>query len=88
MAELWQISDCYQLANRLAFAHFCKTVGIEAKLLYISFINGYDPNPHRNVTSKEEWENKWEEEYHELRLTSELKSNIFHVYIDCHQDGR
>ena len=88
LAELWQMSDCYQLANRLTFVHFCETVGIEARLLYISFINGYDPNPNRNVTSEKEWEYKWKEEYHELRLSSEFKSNINHVYIDCHKDGR
>ena len=87
MAEEWQTSDCYQLANRLAFVHFCKMVGIEAKLLYISFINGYESNPNQNVTSKDKWDDKWKEEYGKLKLTDELNSNIFHLYIDCYKDG-
>lgn len=88
LAEEWQSSNCYQLANRLAFIHFCKKVGIKAKLLYISFINGYDFNPQKNVDNKLAWENKWNEEYKTLRLTDDLKSNIVNIYIDCHKDGR
>lgn len=88
LAEKWQLSDCYQLANRLAFMHFCKKVGIKAKLLYISFINGYDTNSAINVCNKEEWINKWSKEYKTLELTDSLKSDIYHVYIDCHKDGR
>ena len=86
LAQDWQSSNCYQLANRLAFIHFCKMMGIEAKLLYISFINGYDSNPKKNVDSKEEWEKQWFFEYSELKLTKELTSNIYHVYIDCHKE--
>ena len=88
LAKKWQLSDCYQLANRLAFVHFCETVAVEAKLLYISFINGYDSNPRKNVESKEKWENQWKDEYDKLELTDKLKSNVYHVYIDCHKDGR
>ena len=88
LAEVWQLSDCYQLANRLAFIHFCSKVGIEAKLVYVSFINGYDSNLLRNVEKKEIWEKKWQEEYESLQLTETLTSNIFHVFIDCHKDGK
>ena len=88
LAEVWQLSDCYQLANRLAFIHFCSMVGIKAKLLYISFINGYEINPRKNVGSVEDWKKKWDEEYESLQLTEMLKSYIFHVYVDCHRDGR
>ncbi len=81
----WRKSNCYQLANRLAFIHFCKEMGISAKLLYISFINGYESNPSKNVICSNDWDKKWKEEYKELYLTEELKSNIYHVYIDCHK---
>ena len=37
----WINTNCYQLANRLAFMYFCHQCGIKAKLLYIGFINGY-----------------------------------------------
>ena len=87
MAEKWLKSNCYQLANRLAFIHFCKTAGIEARLLYISFINGYDINVEKNVSKKGTWEKHWLDEYNTLELTNKLKSYIYHVYIDCHTDG-
>lgn len=84
-AENWQASNCYQLANRLAFINFCNNIGIKAKLLYISFINGYDVNTLKNVTEKEDWKKKWVEEYKALDLSDELKSQINHVYINCHK---
>ena len=83
----WRKSNSYQLANRLAFIHFCMEMGISAKLLYISFINGYESNPSKNVICPKDWDIKWNEEYKELDLTEELKSAIYHVYIDCHKGG-
>lgn len=62
-------------------------MNIRARLLYLSFINGYEPDPAKNVDCKKTWEKKWNEEYKILQLTDELKSNIYHVYIDCHKDG-
>ena len=85
LAEEWQKSNCYQLANRLAFINFCKKVGIPAKLLYISFVNGYGINPEKNVTRKDDWKAKWDKEFDCLQLTKEQKSNIKRVYIDCHK---
>ena len=83
LAQEWQKSDCYQLANRLAFIHFCTTVGIKAKLLYINFIKGYRINPKQNVESTNDWKKKWEDEYKVLKLSKDLEANIHHVYIDC-----
>ena len=85
LAKKWQSSDCYQLANRLAFIYFCKMVGIEARLLYISFINGYESNPALNVTDRKLWYDKIDEEMSCLELTSENKSNIYHLVVDCHE---
>lgn len=85
LAKKWQESQCYQLANRLAFVHFCEKIDIEAELLYINFINGYEPNINKNITEKKKWEEKWEKEYKTLELSDKLKAKIHHVYIDCHQ---
>ena len=87
LAEQWQKSNCYQLANRLAFINFCEKVGIKAKLLYVSFINGYEISTKKNVLNSEVWEEKWKEEINQLQLkkADKLISNIFKVYIDCHK---
>ena len=82
-AEKWIKSDCYQLANRLAFLKFCEKNEIEAKLCYISFLNGFKRTPKLNVSSIDEWEDVWKKEYEELGLDEELKGKIMHVYIDC-----
>ena len=83
LAKKWIESNSYQLANRMAFLHFCKENGIDAKLCYISFLNGYKKTPRLNVKNVSDWEKIWNEEYHNLQLTEEQKKNIFHVYIDC-----
>ncbi len=89
LAEKWQKSNCYQLANRLAFVHFCKEkVDIEAKLLYISFINGYDINNKKNIDNSNKWVDKWQDEYKQLEIPNELKNSIVHVCIDCHVPKR
>lgn len=87
LAKKWIGSKCYQLANRLAFMHFCKQQGIPAKLLYISFLNGYEINQKKNVSETEfsKWDKKWQEEMKELELSDELKQYIKMVTIDCHQ---
>ena len=83
LAKKWIESNSYQLANRMAFLHFCKESGIDAKLCYISFLNGFKKTPRLNVENASDWEKIWNEEYHNLQLTEEQKKNIFHVYIDC-----
>ncbi len=87
LAEEWQKSNCYQLANRLAFINFCKKVGIPAKLLYISFVNGYDINTKKNICNSEKWDDKWQDEYQQLEIPDKdnLKDSIVHVCIDCHE---
>lgn len=81
-AEKWIASNSYQLANRMAFLHFCKENGIDAKLCYISFLNGFKKTPRLNVEKSSEWEKIWAEEYNSLQLTKEQMREIFHVYID------
>ena len=83
LAKKWIESNSYQLANRMAFLYFCKENGIDAKLCYISFLNGFKKTPRLNVENACDWEKIWNEEYHNLQLTEEQKKNIFHVYIDC-----
>lgn len=85
LAKKWIVSECYQLANRLAFMHFCKQQGIPAKLLYISFLNGYEINQYKNVTASSDWVKIWEKEMQELELSPELKQCIKMITIDCHQ---
>ncbi|MBR3021385.1 MAG: hypothetical protein IKH59_03360 [Bacteroidaceae bacterium] len=85
LAEKWINSNCYQLANRLAFVYFCKSCGIQARTCYISFINGYEICPRKNVCSQSAWEECWKKEYEDLELTEELKSDIIQIYVDCHK---
>ena len=79
---IWRDSKCYQLANRLSFMYFCNELcGIPAKLLYVGFINGY---PRKDVTSKEQWEEIWMDEYEKLGITEEqVEHLLFYVYPDC-----
>ena len=92
-SEYWVSKDCisYQLANRLAFINFCSKNGINAKLVYISFINGYDKpgaSEKLNVTSKEKWQEIWEKEHADLGVSAEnIKEILYHVYIDCDSTG-
>lgn len=83
LAEIWLKSDCYQLANRLAFINFCEQNSIDAELLYICFVNGYRINPEKNVKDKIEWETEMDKEFKTLELDERLKSKINIVYIDC-----
>ncbi len=78
----WRKTDCYQLANRLAFMYFCNVIcKIPAKLLYVGFINGY---PCKNVTNEKQWKSIWEREFKTLGIGSEnVKSLLYHVYPNC-----
>lgn len=82
LAKQWLESDCYQLANRLAFIHFCKTNGINAKLCLISFLNG-NKRSRKEVHNTETWDKVWEEEYSTLSLTKTQRDDILRVYIEC-----
>lgn len=83
IAGNWINSKYYQLANRLAFIHFCKSVNIKASLCYISFVNGYVINDKKNVTDSADWEKCWEKIYKDLQISDELKKDIIHICIDC-----
>jgi len=99
LAKRWLNCDCYQLANRLAFIYFCINHKINASLLYINFINGYDisinGNKDKNVKKIEEWDKKWSDEYktlniqkpdnNVLKISDDFEVKIYHVYIDCHE---
>ena len=79
----WIDSHCYQLANRLAFLCFCNTHGINAKLLYISFINGFRSNTDE-IHSEEEWKLIWKDEFKKLGLDKiDMSSHIYFIYPDC-----
>ena len=79
----WLDSNCYQLANRLAFLYFCNQCGIKAKLVYIGFVNGYRRKKDE-VLSVDGWMKIWEEEMEILGLDiKEMSSYISFVHPDC-----
>ena len=72
-------------APSLAFACFCKKNHIKAKLLYISFLNGYKKND-KGVKTVEAWREVWNKQYDILKITEEqLNGIIYHIYPDCRQ---
>lgn len=83
LAKQWLESDCYQLANRLAFIHFCKRNGIKAKICLICFISGYNADPTKEVLDTETWDVLWEEEFSTLSLNNAQKKDILRINIDC-----
>lgn len=79
--ENWINSSCYQLANRLAFLYFCRSQGIEAKLLYIGFVNGCGK---KSVTSKDDWIRIWNDEFSILGIPPEKVSDlVLHIHPNC-----
>lgn len=79
----WIDSNCYQLANRLAFMYFCKKIGIKAKLIYIGFVNGYKGIPDE-VQSSEDWYAIWDNELKTLGLEHAMVDDyIAFVHPDC-----
>ena len=80
----WRRTNCYQLANRLAFEYFCNVIcHIPARILYVGFVNGYRNN---SVRSVEEWQAIWNAEYATLGIyESKVHGLLFHVYPDCRQ---
>jgi len=83
----------YQLANRLAFINFLLDNKINASLLYIYFINGYEKRvlkdrkkitiENKSVKKRGEWEKKIEKEYINLGINDKAKQYISSVFIDC-----
>lgn len=79
----WIESNCYQLANRLAFLCFCEKCGIKARLVYIGFVNGFR-NHIGEVHSVKEWMEIWENELDELGLKlEEMTPFISFVHPNC-----
>ena len=78
----WRRTNCYQLANRLAFAAFCnKICHIPVKMLYVGFVNGYGIH---SVKSVEDWESIWRTEFETLGLPeSVLRGILYHIYPNC-----
>lgn len=76
--------DYYQLANRLATAAFLRNNGIEARCLYIYFLNGYEkPNDIKNA-SLEMFVDEINKEKAALGLKGEhLDDLLFHVFLDA-----
>lgn len=84
----------YQQANRLAFIYFLKSkCNIDAELINIFFINGYDKRKldkneiyrieNKNVHTKDEWLNEIQKEYCYLGLNTKAKNIIHEVFINC-----
>ena len=79
----WITTNCYQLANRLAFIHFCRDNNIKARLIYIGFIKGFR-RKQDEVQSAKEWMDIWTEELNTLGLNMEIVSPyLSFVHPDC-----
>jgi len=85
-------NNYYQLANRLSFVYFMNLCGINAILLYVYFLNGYEIREKRDksilgsksVKSIDEWENAILKEHEYLGiLHTNAKKCIHSLYIDC-----
>lgn len=75
----------YQLANRLATVAFLKNKGLEARCLYIYFLNGYvKENDNKSVVSLKSYQDEIHNEIVDLGLNQdELKHLLYHVFIDA-----
>ena len=80
----WRRTNCYQLANRLAFAAFCNAVcHIPVRILYIGFLNGFKDY---SIKETADWQVIWNHEYETLGLKEEnLHAVVYHIYPDCKQ---
>lgn len=88
----WIKTDCYQLANRLAFLCFCnQECKINAKLLYMGFINGFRLKAgekyigiNDEVHTEEEWMGIWKKELDTLGLSfDKTDSYLYFIHPDC-----
>lgn len=82
----WIDTNCYQMANRLAFLYFCKQCGIKARLVYIGFVKGFRRKKDEVQTAKD-WMKIWEEELETLGLDSQsMASHISFIYPVCERE--
>ena len=90
--EHW-FGEYYQLANRLAFINFLLENNINASLLYIYFINGYEKQQlkkrktilveSKSVNKQIDWEKAIEQEYIDLGINEKANKYISNIFIDC-----
>lgn len=82
------LKDYYQKANRILFLEYLKNNGIEAKLLFIYFVNGFMKNGKQfGVKSEPDWKliiNK-QDKYLGIDKCTELKHDIINLIIDANQ---
>ena len=78
----WRRTNCYQLANRLAFAFFCNNIcNIPARILYVGFLNGFGDYSIENAS---DWEAIWNTEYETLGVDeTKLDGILYHIYPNC-----
>lgn len=85
----------YQMANRIAFLKLLQSNDIEAKLVNIYFIDGYekrvkDPDSDKYYiiqnknASVEDWDKAIKEEENYLGISAMMNSSIFSVFVNCH----
>jgi len=78
----------YQKANRILFLNYLLENGIEAKLLFIYFVNGYKKNGIQSgVKSKSEWLQliKEQDDYLGITQSKALKDKILELIIDIEE---
>lgn len=84
----------YQMANRIAFLKLLDSHQVDARLVNVYFINGYekkvkDPDSNKYYviqnknTSKEDWEKAIKEEKDYLGISSLRGKLIFSVFVNC-----
>jgi len=85
--------EYYQLANRLTFVHFLNKKGINASLLYVYFLNGYEKRQlkdnklitieNKSVVNIVDWEKAIKDEYIELGINGNVEQYISKIFINC-----
>ena len=76
----------YQLANRLAFVALMEKYDIDAKLVYVYFINGYDKKETNESVTREGWNDATKIERAEMGLNEETDKVMYSVFIDCKKE--
>jgi len=88
----WLHSPYYQFANRLAFCRFLRENGIEAYVVNVFFLNGYEkPKGTRrviaqnySVTDSSDWQAAINTEIDDLGISEEsLRDISYNVIVDC-----
>lgn len=84
----WIDTNCYQLANRLAFIYFCQSNYIKARLLYIGFVKGYRRKKDE-VQTADEWIDVWKEELKTLGLDEQkITPYISFIHPICDKEDK